>query len=32
MTYVERGESIRMISLRRATRHEARRYFETLSR
>ncbi|MCB1036341.1 MAG: BrnT family toxin [Acidobacteria bacterium] len=31
MTYTERGDGLRVISLRRATRHEARIYFEVLS-
>lgn len=31
MTYTERGETLRVISLRRANRHETRHYFRTLS-
>ena len=31
MTYTERGESLHVISLREATRHEARSYFKALS-
>jgi uncharacterized protein len=31
MTYTERGETLRVISLRRANRHETRRYFRILS-
>lgn len=31
LTYVERGEDLHIISLRRATRHEASRYQEALS-
>lgn len=31
MTYTERGEDLRIISLRRANRHETRHYFRTLS-
>ena len=32
MTYTERGEDLHVISLREATRHEARAYFQALSR
>lgn len=32
MTYTERGEALHVISLREATRYEARYYFETVSR
>jgi uncharacterized DUF497 family protein len=32
MTYTERGECLHVISLREATKHEVRYYFETLSR
>ena len=32
MTYTERREDLYVISLREATRHEARYYFETVSR
>ena len=32
MTYVERKEGIRIVSLRRATRNETRTYFQNLSR
>jgi uncharacterized DUF497 family protein len=31
MTYTERGEDLRVISLREATKHEARYYFEAVS-
>lgn len=31
MTYTERGESLHVISLREATKHEARYYFEVVS-
>lgn len=31
MTYCERGETLHIISLREATRHEARFYFQALS-
>lgn len=31
MTYTEREDVLRVISLRKATRHEARAYFEILS-
>ncbi len=31
MTYCERGETMHIISLRRATRHESRRYFAEIS-
>jgi uncharacterized DUF497 family protein len=31
MTYTERGEELHVISLREATTHEARYYFETVS-
>jgi hypothetical protein len=31
MTYTERGETLHVISLRRATRHEAQRYFAEIS-
>ena len=31
MTYTERGEVLRVISLREATRHEARIYFQFVS-
>lgn len=31
MTYTERGEDLHVISLRGATRHEARQYFDLLS-
>ena len=31
MTYTERGENLHVISLRKATRHEARHYFKILS-
>jgi uncharacterized protein len=31
MTYTERGEDIHVISLREATKHEARYYFKTIS-
>lgn len=32
MTYTERGESLHVISLREATKYEARYYFKVLSR
>jgi uncharacterized DUF497 family protein len=32
MTYTERGENLHVISLREATKHEARYYFKVLSR
>ena len=32
MTYTERGESLHVISLREATKHEARLYFKVVSR
>ena len=32
MTYTERAENVHVISLREATRHEARYYFKVLSR
>ena len=32
MTYTERGEDLRVISLREATKNETRRYFKALSR
>jgi uncharacterized protein len=32
MTYTERGEDMHVISLREATKHEARNYFKTLSK
>jgi uncharacterized DUF497 family protein len=31
LTYTERGETLHVISLREATRHEARLYFEAVS-
>lgn len=31
MTYTERGENLHVISLREATKHEARYYFEAIS-
>jgi uncharacterized DUF497 family protein len=31
MTYTERGESLHVISLREATKHEAKQYFKILS-
>ena len=31
MTYTERGEDLRVISLREATQHEARYYFKIIS-
>jgi uncharacterized protein len=31
MTYTDRGEDMHVISLRKATRHEARNYFKALS-
>jgi uncharacterized protein len=31
MTYTERGEDLHVISLREATKHEARNYFKVLS-
>jgi uncharacterized protein len=31
MTYTERGEDLHVISLREATKHEAREYFQALS-
>lgn len=31
LTYTERGESLHVISLREATRHETRAYFQALS-
>ncbi len=31
MTYTERGEDLHVISLREATRYEARQYFQALS-
>lgn len=31
MTYTERGESLLVISLREATKHETRQYFKALS-
>ena len=31
MTYTERGESLHVISLREATRHETKQYFRALS-
>jgi uncharacterized DUF497 family protein len=31
MTYTERGEDLHVISLREATRHEARSYFKAVS-
>jgi hypothetical protein len=31
MTYTERGEDVHVISLREATKHEARYYFEAIS-
>jgi uncharacterized DUF497 family protein len=31
MTYTERGETLQVISLREATKHETRHYFKTLS-
>jgi len=31
MTYTERGETLRVISLREATKHEARYYFQAVS-
>jgi uncharacterized protein len=32
MTYTERGDTLHVISLREATKHEARVYFQTVSR
>jgi uncharacterized protein len=32
MTYTERGETLHVISLREATKHETRHYFKVLSR
>jgi len=32
MTYTERGETLQVISLREATKHETRNYFKGLSR
>lgn len=31
LTYTERGENLNVISLREATKHEARHYFKVLS-
>jgi len=31
MTYTERGENLRVVSLREATKHEARHYFKAIS-
>ena len=31
MTYTERGEDLHVISLREATKHEARQYFQAIS-
>jgi uncharacterized DUF497 family protein len=31
MTYTERGENLHVISLREATKHEARNYFKAIS-